>query len=319
MRHFISLWDIDPIELGAILNISHQVKQLLRNGVRPSWLPRTVLAMIFEKPSLRTRVSFEAGISQLGGNGLYLGKDVGWPDRESTADFIRVLAEYADWVVCRLRSHAHVEELASHDCIPVINGLTDREHPCQALGDLLTMQESVGDLAGKTLTFVGDGNNVAQSLAQASAIVGMKFRLLGPPDYWFGDCVLDPIHDRYQNADILQTSIPKEALQDADFVYTDVWTSMGQESESTERIKAFATFQVNDQLLAHAPNSCRILHCLPAKRGQEITDQVIDSPNSLIVSQAGNRMHAQKGLLLWLSLQHGKLDAAALERDGVQM
>ncbi len=317
MRHLTSLFDIDQPELATILDLSRQVKCLLKKGLRPPWLSRTVLAMVFDKPSLRTRVSFEAGIAQLGGTGLYLGKDIGWPDRESSADFIRVLAEYADWVVCRIKSQDSVDELASYNCVPVINGLTDCEHPCQAMGDLLTMQEAAGKLQGKTLVFVGDGNNVAKSLAIAAAMSGMRFRLLGPQEYWIDDATLIKIASRYPSIDYRQGTGPQDYLAQADFVYTDVWTSMGQEREAAERRQVFSRYQVNAQLLSHAPNHCRVLHCLPAKRGQEITDEVIDSPNSLVVPQAGNRMHAQKGLMLWMSLQHGTLDWATLERDGI--
>ncbi len=183
MRHLITLFDISQQELQSILLLAEQTKQLLKQGCRPPWLERRVLAMLFEKPSLRTRVSFEAGIQQLGGSAMFLGEEVGWKSREATKDFVRVLAQYADFVVCRAKSHASVEELAKFNCVPIINGLTDVSHPCQALADLLTMQQIVGPLSGKTVTFVGDGNNVARSLAVAAAMVGMRFRLLGPKAY----------------------------------------------------------------------------------------------------------------------------------------
>lgn len=319
MRHLVSLYDINQFELEAILNLGRQVKTLLNQGVRPVWLPQFVLAMIFEKPSLRTRVSFEAGIAQLGGVGMYLGKDVGWPNRESSADFIRVLAEFVDFVVCRMKSHQSVEELASFDCVPVINGLTDRAHPCQALGDLMTMQELHPKLSGKTVVFVGDGNNVSQSLALACAMLGVRFRLLGPAEYMIEESIVDQILARYPKADFDQGNNPKQMLPSADFVYTDVWTSMGQESESDERIQAFSAYQVNSNLMSLAPSHCKVLHCLPARRGQEITDEVIDSPNSQVVVQAGNRMHAQKGLLLWMALQHERLSPKTLKRDGISL
>jgi len=318
MRHLVSLFDIDPQELNSILSIGSQVKQLLKRGQRPPWLPRMVLGMIFEKPSLRTRVSFEAGIAQMAGTGLYLGKEVGWPDRESSADFIRVLAEYVDWVVCRMNSHQAVVELASYNAVPVINGLTNLAHPCQALGDLMTLLEVCPILEGKTLAFVGDGNNVSHSLALACAMMGLKFRLLGPEEYVIEEDTVEKISQLYSDFDIVQSSNSKELLATADFVYTDVWTSMGQEAEAAQRRQAFTPFQLNAKLLSWAPNHCRILHCLPARRGQEITDEVIDSPNSLVVQQAGNRMHAQKGLLLWMSLQHGQLQPSDLEEYGIQ-
>jgi len=191
VRHLLTLFEISQQELHSILSISQQVKHLLVSGRRPPWLARRVLALLFEKPSLRTRVSFEAGIQQLGGSAMFLGQDVGWQSREATGDFIRVLAEYADLVVCRAKRHASVDDLASYDCVPIINGLTDLAHPCQALADVMTMQEIAGPLAGRMMTFVGDGNNVARSLALAAAMVGMRFRLLGPDthrmdDKWLG-------------------------------------------------------------------------------------------------------------------------------------
>lgn len=320
MRHLLSLFDIEAKELECILSIAEQVKQLHSNGRRPDWLRGQILAMLFEKPSLRTRVSFEAGIAQLGGKALFLGEDVGWRSRESTADFIQVLSQYSDFVVCRAKQHSSVEELASFNCVPVINGLTDLSHPCQAMADLLTMRRSgdQADLRGKQITFVGDGNNVSRSLALACAMTGVKFRLLGPSQYFMSDETLAKISAKY-DSDILQSESPEEVLSDADFVYTDVWTSMGQEAESERRRQDFAAFQLNADLMSRAPSHCKILHCLPAKRGEEITDDVIDSPNSAVVEQAGNRMHAQKGLLLWLALQHGQLAADNLEREGVKI
>lgn len=319
MRHLITLFDISQQELQTILSLAEQTKQLLDRGCRPPWLERRVLAMLFEKPSLRTRVSFEAGIQQFGGSAMFLGEEVGWKSRESTADFVRVLAQYADFVVCRAKSHASVEELAHYNCVPIINGLTDVSHPCQALADLLTMQQIAGSLAGKTVTFVGDGNNVARSLASAAAMVGMRFRLLGPQDYLMNEDCIAQILKRYPDADIDQSSDPKAMLSSADFVYTDVWTSMGQEAEATVRRAAFAPFQVNAKLMTFPNKDCHVLHCLPARRGEEITDEVMDCKRSSVVVQAGNRMHAQKGLLLWLSMQHGWLDASVLKRDGVHV
>lgn len=319
MRHLLSLFDVNQQELHSILSIGEQVKALLAGGKRPAWLERQVLALLFEKQSLRTRVSFEAGMTHLGGNAMFLGEDVGWQKREKTSDFIQVLSQYADFVVCRAKSHSSVEELASFNCVPVINGLTDKCHPCQALADLLTIRGACGVIAGRQVTFVGDGNNVAYSLALASAMVGMRFRLLGPDSYFMPEESVSEILERYPNADIEQTSDCTVGMREADVVYTDVWTSMGQEAEEAERKAAFEPFQVNRKLLAIAPSGCKILHCLPAKRGEEISDEVIDSRDSLIVEQAGNRMHAQKGLLIWLALQHGQLSHSALERDGVDL
>jgi ornithine carbamoyltransferase len=319
LRHLISLFDISQQELHTILNLSEQVKSLLLAGRRPAWLEHRVLAMLFEKPSLRTRVSFEAGISQLGGSAMFLGEEVGWQSREATADFVRVLAQYVDYVVCRAKAHASVQDLASYNAVPIINGLTDQAHPCQALADLLTMRQACGPLDGRQITFVGDGNNVARSLALGCAMVGMRFCLLGPRDYFMPQANVDAILKRYPNADIQQCDKPQVGLGQADFVYTDVWTSMGQEAEMKIRQAAFKPYQLNGELLRHAGRNCKVLHCLPARRGEEITDDVIDGTSSLIVEQAGNRMHAQKGLLIWLALQHGQLSASQLESEGIDL
>ncbi|MCR9296539.1 MAG: ornithine carbamoyltransferase [bacterium] len=319
MRHLISLFDITAAELTTIIDVSHQLKTLHATGKRPALLQGLVLAMLFEKPSLRTRVSFEAGMAQLGGTALFLGQEVGWQKRESTSDFTRVLAQYADFVVCRANKHASVQELASFDAVPVINGLTDLFHPCQALADLLTMQESTSEISGKQVTFVGDGNNVAKSLALACAMSGMRFRLLGPKAYFMSNSILQKISERYPQADISQTESVSEAMASADFVYTDVWTSMGQESESKQRELDFAPFQLNQSLMKHAPSGCKVLHCLPAHRGMEITDEVIDSRDSLVIQQAGNRMHAQKGLLIWLAIEQGLLSVRNLEQHGLKL
>ncbi len=300
MQHLLSLFDISPAELYRVLATSAHLKARLAAGDRPPILERFVVALLFEKPSLRTRVSFEAGMVQLGGGSLFLGEDVGWGKREAASDFTNVLGEFVDGVVCRAKSHARVEELASFNAVPAINGLTDLCHPCQAMADVLTIQESLGDLPGKHLVFVGDGNNVSQSLALICAMLEMRFTLACPKGYEMDSGWLDRVAKQYPNAKIGQTSDPKQAVADADAVYTDVWTSMGQESEMAERRSVFASFQLNEDLMSAAPNHTRVLHCLPAVRGEEITDAVIDSDQSDVIAQAGNRMHAQKGLLVWL-------------------
>lgn len=319
MRHLLSLYDINASEYETILSIAAQVKTLLKQGQRPAWLPGSVISLLFEKPSLRTRVSFEAGMAHFGGNAVYLSQDTGWQSRETTSDFINVLSQYTDFLVCRSKSHKTVEELASFNVVPVINGLTDWSHPCQALADMLTMREVVGDMTGKQVTFVGDGNNVSRSLALACAISKAKFRLLGPKNYFMDSDTLERIAKHYPSVDIEQTESVSDAMKDADFVYTDVWTSMGQEAESAQRCKDFAPYQLNAQLMAAAPEHCKVLHCLPAKRGEEISDEVIDGKNSRIVEQAGNRMHAQKGLLLWLALQQEMLTTKDLADSGVSV
>jgi ornithine carbamoyltransferase len=300
MQHLLSLFDITPEDLRTILATARALKARLASGERPAILERRVLAMLFEKPSLRTRVSFETGIAQLGGTSLFLGDEVGWGTRESASDFTQVLGQFVDVVVCRAKSHQRVEQLASFNSLPVINGLTDLCHPCQAMADVLTLQGSLGDVAGKHLVFVGDGNNVANSLALISAMLGMRFTLACPDGYEQNSHWLEQIARRYPQAAIDRTADARRAVADADAIYTDVWTSMGQEAEAKTRRRVFANYQVNAALLAAAPRHTRILHCLPAVRGEEITNDVIDSPQSDVIVQAGNRMHAQKGLLVWL-------------------
>ena len=300
MQHLVSLFDISATDLRTILAAGSELKKRFVAGDRPPVLERRTLAMLFEKPSLRTRVSFEAGMTHLGGSSMFLCEDVGWGKRESPADFTRVLGQFVDVVVCRAKSHDRAVELASFDAVPVINGLTDLCHPCQAIADVMTIEESLGDLQGKHLVFVGDGNNVAQSLALICAMLSMRFTLACPSGYEMDEQWLKQVAAEYPAAAIEQNHDAAEAVSTADAIYTDVWTSMGQESEMALRREAFTDYQVNAQLMAAAPSHTRVLHCLPAVRGEEITDDVIDSDQSDIVTQAGNRMHAQKGLLVWL-------------------
>ena len=300
MQHLLSLFDISESDLKQILATASHLKSGLARGERPPVLERRVLALLFEKPSLRTRVSFETGIAQLGGSSLFLGEDVGWGKRESPEDFTQVLGQFVDAVVCRTKQHERATQLASFNAMPVINGLTDLCHPCQALADVLTIREAFGTEVGKHVVFVGDGNNVSGSLALISAMLGMKFTLACPEGYQLDSSWLEQVIQRYPEASIEQTSDVTTAVKTADAIYTDVWTSMGQEEETAIRKKAFADYQVNSELMAEAPEHARILHCLPAVRGEEITDEVIDSDQSDVIAQAGNRMHAQKGLLVWL-------------------
>lgn len=303
MRHLLTLFDLSVDELNRILATATTLKERLQRGDRPCVLQNRVMALLFEKPSLRTRVSFQAGVAQLGGGSLFLGQDVGWGKREAPSDFTNVLGEFIDVVVCRANSHKKVTQLAQFDAVPVINGLTDLSHPCQAIADVLTIQESLDpsdDLENKHLVFVGDGNNVSRSLALICAMLKMRFTLACPENYRLDDAWLKRIRDKYPDASIEQTDDAKSAVADADAIYTDVWTSMGQESESIQRRKDFADFQLNESLIAASPQRARVLHCLPAIRGEEITDGVIDGPRSVVIRQAGNRMHAQKGLLAWM-------------------
>ena len=300
MQHLLTLFDIDPDQLKCILRTATHIKSRLKAGERPEILQRYVLGLLFEKQSLRTRVSFESGMTHLGGSSLFLGADVGWGKREAASDFTNVLGQFVDVVVCRAKSHASVEQLASFNAVPVINGLTDLCHPCQAMADVMTIGESLGDLKGKHVVFVGDGNNVAQSLALICAMLEMRFTLACPDKYEMDSGWVKRVTDAYPKAVIDQTSDPAAAAATADAIYTDVWTSMGQEAEMAERKAAFAAYQVNAKLMSVAPSHTRVLHCLPAVRGQEITDEVIDSQQSDVIQQAGNRMHAQKGLMVWI-------------------
>ena len=304
MKHLRSLFDVTIDEFQEILSVADSIKKELVAGQRIDYLKNHTLALIFEKASLRTRVSFEAGMSQLGGTALYLTSDVGWRERETIADFVRVLAEYCDFIVCRAISQDTVNELASHNVIPIINGLTDKSHPCQALADFMTMRECIGDVEGKQVTFIGDGNNVARSLLNACALGRIKFRLAGPAAYQIPESYLQRVKEHAGWLDFDQGTDTKSLVKDADFIYTDVWTSMGQEAEAAERTNAFRPFQINSSLMKDAPKHCKVLHCLPARRGQEITDEVIDSDQSIVFAEAGNRMHVQKGLLVWLARQN---------------
>ena len=220
--------------------------------------------------------------------------------RESMADFGRVLSEYVDVVVVRTKSHDKLVELAQFCKCSVINGLTDYDHPCQALADLYTLRELSGTLAGQTLAFIGDGNNVARSLALGCGKSGMRFAIAAPKQYQFGDDFLAVLKRDVPDLDLLVTTDPHEAVRDASAIYTDVWTSMGQEAEASIRRQAFADYQVNARLMAQAPADAYFMHCLPAHRGEEVTDEVIDGPASIVVAQAANRLHAQKGILAWL-------------------
>jgi ornithine carbamoyltransferase len=236
----------------------------------------------------------------LGGSSLVLGEDTGFASsRESIDDFSKVLSQYVDGIVCRTKSHETLESLAAASSVPVINGLSDASHPCQALADVYTLKQHVGRVKGLTLTFVGDGNNVARSLAMVSALLGMRFVLAGPEAYHFSSEFLSHLEAVVPGAAIYQTTDPREAVRDAAVVYTDVWASMGQEKEREQRAKAFAAYQVNEQLMAHAPEAI-FMHCLPAHRGEEVTSGVIDGPQSVVIQEAANRLHVQKGLIAWL-------------------
>ena len=265
-----------------------------------SSLDKKVLALIFEKPSLRTRVSFEVAMQQLGGHTIYLSPaEVGLGERESVSDVARVLSRYVGAIAARTFSHQTLEILASCSGVPVINALSDLEHPCQALADLLTIYEKKGELDGLTLAFIGDGNNVANSLLLAASLTGMNFRIASPAGYAVQDRILHLAQEYAADsgAEIFGTEEPHLAVSRADIVYTDVWTSMGQEAEAEQRRQIFASYQVNSELLSLAREDAILMHPLPAHRGEEVAEGILDSPQSVVFDQAENRMHLQKALL----------------------
>ena len=300
MRNLLTLSDLKPAEIDRIFAITEDLKTKYHAGLREALLPGRVMALLFEKPSLRTRVSFEAGMINLGGSSLFLGDDVGFGARESVADFGRVLSQYVDVIVIRAFHHQTAVDLARYSSCAVINGLTDHAHPCQALADLYTLKELVGRLKGHTLAYVGDGNNVAHSLAEGCGKMGMKFVMATPKGYQFEDDFLASLRGDVPDLELVTTTDPVEAVRGAVAVYTDVWTSMGQEKESQQRRADFADYQINSRLMAEAPAGALFMHCLPAHRGEEVTDEVIDGPQSIVVQQASNRLHVQKGILAWI-------------------
>jgi len=301
MKHLTSLFDLTSDELLQILNRASELKALFRKGERPPLLQGRVLAQLFEKPSLRTRNSFEAAMINLGGSGIFMTTaEAGLNGRESLADVARVLSSFSDIITMRTFSHRLILDFAEHSVCPVVNGLSDERHPCQALTDLLTIQETFGDLKNRHLVFVGDGNNVAMSLAIASAMTGMRMTLAVPKGFEFQDSFLRELTQRYPGHQVSQSHDPGVSVKNADVVYTDVWASMGQEDEADKRKKAFRDFQVNDELMKRAPRSARFMHDLPAKRGLEVTDEVMDGDQSIVFQQAENRMHLARGLFAWL-------------------
>lgn len=295
-RDLLSITDLSPIELHTLLETAVAFK---RGGCRP-FLTGREMALLFEKPSLRTRVSFSVAMHRLGGHALYLSDaEVGLGRREPAADVARVLDRMVDVIVARVFAQETLQELADHACIPVINALSDAEHPCQALADLLTVYERFGDLRGVPLAYIGDGNNVACSLMLASAMAGMDFRIASPADYETPHAVQERARAlaRLSGGRVLQVTSPEEACAGAAVLYTDVWVSMGQEREAAVRREAFASYQLNRELLSAAAPGAIVLHDLPAHRGEEITVDVFESEQSAIFDQAENRLHAQQALL----------------------
>lgn len=300
MKHLIELSDLTADEIRQILARSAELKAEFKQGKRRPIFSGKVLGLLFEKPSLRTRVSFEALMNQHQGASLYLGSDVGWQKREPLRDFVPVLTSYLDFLVIRAKSHEDVVAAAEWSRCPVINGLTDYSHPCQALADLLTVEELHGGLQKVRIAYVGDANNVARSLAVICAKLGVELAIGCPALYQFPADYVDSLNQGAGRKLIWQTDDPIAAVHGAQFIYTDVWASMGQEEEQAQRVKDFARFQVTGELMKAAAGGVKFLHCLPARRGEEVSAEVIDGTASAIVQQAENRLHAQKGMLAWL-------------------
>jgi ornithine carbamoyltransferase len=298
MNNFIELADFTADQLRALLDRALADKRLFEDDALPASCPRKTLAMYFEKPSLRTRVSFEVAMTHLGGSAIYLTPaDIGLGTREPVQDVARVLGRMCDAIMGRTFSHELMRELADHSPVPVINGLTDYSHPCQAMADLMTAMESFGDPAGRSLVFVGDGNNVARSLAVLCAKLGVRFCIACPEGYELEAGFLDGVQREHPGSQLEMSREPASAVRGADVIYTDTWVSMGQEDEKAKRVADFKAFQVNDALLAEAPDRAIVLHCLPAYRGYEITDAAFERHAEPILRQAANRLHFQRSLL----------------------
>jgi len=299
MKNLTTMAGLEPAETARILDLAGELKGQWAKGERPPLLANRVLTQVFEKPSLRTRVSFEAAMQQLGGSAIFLSSaDAGLNGRESTADVARVLGSYADVIVLRTFQQALIDDFAKYSRCPVINGLSDDDHPCQALTDLFTMQEHFGPVKGLTLAYVGDGNNVAKSLAIACAQMGVHFHIGAPQGYQLSAAFEKELKAKYPSFVFLQTDDAKAAVKGAHIVYTDVWASMGQEAEKEHRAQVFASYQVNSSLMKAAGPKAKFMHCLPARRGLEVTDEVMESPQSIVFPQAENRMHLAKAVLV---------------------
>ncbi|HJH32481.1 MAG TPA: ornithine carbamoyltransferase [Methanosarcinaceae archaeon] len=299
MKHLISIADLSNEEILDILNVAEDLKEKRLRGKVTDLLKNKSLAMIFEKSSTRTRVSFEVGMADLGGHSLYLNyRDIQIGRGETVADTARVLSGYVHGITARVNRHDTVKQLAEHATVPVINALSDKEHPCQILADLLTIQEYKNRLVGLKYAWIGDGNNVCNSAILGCAIVGMDITVACPEGYEPDDDIVAQAREMGGNVTI--TNDPLEAAKDADVLYTDVWISMGDEDEREKRMQDLANYQINSKLVGLAKHDAIVMHCLPAHRGEEITAEILDGPHSVVFEQAENRMHAQKALLIEL-------------------
>jgi len=298
MENFLSIYDCPASQLQELLSLSSELKKLYKSGGRDLCLVGKSLAMLFEKASLRTRISFEVAMAEVGGAAIYIKpEDIGGiGKREPVKDMARVLSRYVDGIMARTFGHDTIIELAEFAEIPVINALSDFCHPCQAMADVLTIAEHYGKLEGLKIAYIGDGNNVARSLAFACAKLGMKFVVASPAGYELDADSVNKVNEISAEA-VTQTNDPAKAVAEADIVYTDTWVSMGQEDEKKQRLADFEGFQVNGELMELAPAKAKVMHCLPAYRGLEITDEVAESENSIIFDQAENRLHFQRALL----------------------
>ncbi|MHB2153201.1 ornithine carbamoyltransferase [Calditrichota bacterium GD2] len=296
-KDFISIADYSREELEEIFELTKELKAKTKRGEEHHLCKGKTMAMIFAKPSARTRISFETGMYQLGGYALYLSpNDIGIGKREAVKDIARVVSRYNDIIMARLFDHAHILEMAEYASVPVINGLTDYNHPCQIMADIFTVLEKRGHLKDLKVTYIGDGNNVANSWVNLASKLPMQLVICSPSGFEPDDETLT----RAREAGVSQIEIvhdPVEAVKDADVVYTDVWASMGQEAEAEKRRKVFMPYQVNAKLMSHARKDALVMHCLPAHRGEEITDDVIDGPQSIVFDEAENRMHVQKAII----------------------
>jgi len=301
-RHLVTIADLSNEEIEHIYQLAADTKSMIRHGIRSNALAGRVLGMIFEKPSMRTRMSFQAAMIQAGGQAIDIrGPEIGLGRRESVQDVAQVMSRYVDAIMIRTFAHQNVRLLARNASAPVINGLSDYAHPCQALADVFTVRETVGALKGVRVVFVGDGNNVARSLAMLCAKLKMPFVLCAPRGHEFDKRFVNAVARHVGGRpDVRLVRDPHRAVRNAQIIYTDVWASMGQEAEAERRARVFRPYQVNAELMKAAPRDARVMHCLPAHRGDEISGEVIDGPHSIVYDQAENRLHAQKALLFFL-------------------
>jgi len=304
-RDFLAVTDFNKEEIYETFRIAKQLKADVKAGKTHHHFANQTMSMVFAKPSLRTRVSFETGMVQFGGHALYLGpNDISIGSRESVKDIARVISRYNNWIMARLFKHEHMIEMARYATVPVINGLTDYNHPCQIMADMLTIYEHHGKIEGQKVVFIGDGNNVCNSFLNFASVIPYHFVLAAPEGY-------DPDPETLARAEAAGVSTieivrdPVAAARDADVLYTDVWTSMGQEDERKKRLNDFEGFQINNELLSYSNADALVMHCLPAHYGEEITEEVLDGPNSVIFDEAENRMHAQKAVMVMLAKSGG--------------